>query len=177
MSHPLLRCALAGALALAASAACASDYTFTFRHLCDGDRCIDLDGSFSGTDLDANGAITLNELGSLSAGGFLFHPDYAYGDPVYGSMGSTTSFNYLIGSDNLSFTAFAGMYRVSVALITSDQYSVVGPIEPSGTFLWNADTTLTVAPVPEPGTALMAVAGCLVLARRRGSARRPGVPR
>jgi hypothetical protein len=126
----------------------AAGWSFTYSNLCDGDNCINLSGSFAGTDINRDGILSLSELTSLDAGIFNFRPG-----------GTVDSFSYAIGGD-LDFSARTSGYRYEVRLVAGQRYTVTGPFDPNGDFFATPETILQISSaVPEPSTAFLLLAG------------------
>lgn len=156
-------------------AGAAQAWQFTFTHLCDGDRCIDLQGSFSGDDADHDGTLSLAELQTLEAGGYALFPDFVSAPGDLPAQGTTTAFSYRIGGD-LSFAAQATYYRIGISVLTGEFFSVVGPVAPAGNFAWTPQTQLQVSAVPEPASAALFVLGGLAgLGVMRRRSERPAI--
>lgn len=126
----------------------AAGWTFTYSNLCDGDHCINLSGSFAGTDTNTDGILSLSELTALDAGVFNFRP-----------LGVVDSFSYAIGGD-MNFSTYTSGYRYLVRLDAGQRYTVTGPFDPNGDFFATPATTLQIcSAVPEPSMAFLLLAG------------------
>lgn len=115
-----------------------------------------LSGSFTFDDVDGDGHIVLGELLHLSMPGIS-----ASGLPELGYPGLVIAFDYSAAT-GLSFSAYD--FRNSV--VTGDAYFYA---EPHRYFRWSwiPITTLSVSPIPEPGTGWLLLAGGSVVVWRR----------
>lgn len=158
---------------LAVSTAQASSWQFTLTHLCrsqpgDADVCIDMRGNFGGTDANADGVLSLDELAYLDLEAMVFHPSWSNGL----DSGSTGSFSYGPGGA-LTFSASATFYRVQVSVATGLGYEVYGPVPDSGLYAWTPESqALVTAVVPEPAPSALMLVGLVTLSALR---RRVGI--
>lgn len=174
------RFALGVALAIAASGACAEDWQFTYtgfnvNGVFDGNA--QLTGSFSGSDLDQDGKIVLSELTALQVQGRPYLEGcLSLSDPYFRC--AIDAFSYLLtgqlavdvygwGNDE-AFSGWSWRFR------TGDRYSYwsYGWNDYENHMLWTPETqfAITPAPIPEPLSGLMMLAGLATLAgvcRRR----------
>ena len=155
---------IALALLVTSAAAETQRWTFTMTHLCSSETCLDLHGSFGGIDANGDQIITLDELSYLLVENYRFQPAWSSGPGQPPGGGSTSTFKYAIGGE-LSFSAGAAYYRVSVIIRTSEGYQLDGPILDAGFYAWTPETTVQVSTaVPEPGPVALWAPGLLGLA-------------
>jgi hypothetical protein len=157
-------------------------------------------GSFVGDDANKDGVLQLEELSAFSLLGSRFLPPELTGevlgcipepDPRVCEMWSGLSqFSYATSTGDLQAAGVYPGYDYRVVFRIGESI-VAGSRQAVETYQWTASTTVTVTPVPEPGTAAQALLGLALLAGslwRRATAgagprdacgrrtRRPGIP-
>ncbi|WP_181259298.1 PEP-CTERM sorting domain-containing protein [Pseudoduganella armeniaca] len=170
--------------ALLAASACAqaqeTTWHFTYQGFINAETGVfdatrSLTGEFRGNDANADGIVALDEITDLTVG------DLTYLSPSGGCVASTSpylscrvyGFSYTrtgeldvgvsySGNDEF-FTGWYGSVRTGDR-ITTGRYSDIESVESN--YLWSDRTTFTIspAPVPEPGTLPMAMAGLALVA-------------
>lgn len=124
-----------------------------------------VDGSFTGSDLDADGVLELAEITAFDFAGSQVIPVVTVFDPLGPSQSWLHSFSYANGA--LSFDAFDGDV---MWLKTGDAWILSGP---SGGFrsAWGPNTTVLVTEqvpsVPEPSSIALLLAGLTLSAAAR----------
>ena len=156
----------AATLACMSASAAAVDIRFVFSHLCTHGpapiTCIELPGEFAGNDTNHDGAISRDELISLSVDGFPTFPEFDFSDPFGGSSGSTHSFSFSAPT-SLTFSTSSRFHKLGVVTVVGDRVDIYMPFGDQSYF-WNQDTVLTLTAVPEPACIMLMAIGLVGLA-------------